>query len=193
MKSFKIAILGSDGSGKTTFRKFLRNKFIEQGKTVEEVVMGWKDFQNPVLKVGSIFHLKTKVKKATPERLLKFRERSLIYYIIYYTELLTRYFKIRRINKEIVLMDRYFYEELMSISGFKFKIFNKLTPSPDLCIVLQAPLEEIIKRGHYASKKQFNIFYSKLKKLRRYRKLIFVDSGQPLHKMYHSIEKHLPR
>jgi len=194
MEPFKIAILGSDGSGKTTFRKFLKNKFKKQGKTVEEHIFGWKNFQNPILKIISKIYLKIKPERnKKQERLERFKERSFFFYLLYYLELWTRYLKVKKSKKNIVLMDRYFYEELMSMKGGKFWIFEKITPVPNLCIVLQTPLKEIIKRDHYASPKRFNTFYSKLKKLSQKRPIVFLNSSKSLNKMYLDIGKYLPK
>jgi len=195
MKSFKIAILGSDGSGKTTFRKFLKNEFQKQGLSVDEYVFGWKKFQNPLLRFISKIYLKSKSeKKKKQERLVRFKERSFLFYLLYYLELWTRQRKVKKSKKQVTLIDRYFYEELMSIpeTGIKFKFFEKLTPRPDLCIVLEAPLRTILKRNHYASPEQLETFYSKLKKLSRIRPMVFVDSSKSLKQMYKSIEKNLP-
>ena len=63
MKRKKIVFLGSDGSGKTTLLNFTKSKAEERGKTTEVFILGWKRFQNPVLKVLSKIHLKNKEKK----------------------------------------------------------------------------------------------------------------------------------
>jgi len=142
--SKKIAFLGSHGSGKTSTINFIKNKLESRGNSVEVFTMGWKQFKNPVLKFFSRIYLKSDYKRQKKEeRLDRFRERSWFFYLIYYIELLTRYAEIKRSEADFILMDRYFYEELMFSSGLKRRVFTKFTPIPNKTFVLETNIEII--------------------------------------------------
>ena len=185
----KIAFLGSHGSGKTTTIEYVKNNLENQGKNVEIIVMGWKNFHNPLLKLFSNLYLKSDYKKnKNEERLDRFKERSWAFYFVYYIELLSRYLKIKRSKKDFVLMDRYFYEELMFMSKTKYKVFSKITPKPDYCFVLISDYSTIIKRNHVVDKDKLENFNNKLKILSKTFPMNFIDSSESLDKIYKNIK-----
>lgn len=192
MKPIKIAFLGSHGSGKTTAVKNTKNNLELKNKTVEVVVMGWKNFHNPLLQFFSKLYLSSDYKKnKNEERLDRFKERSWFFYIIYYIELLTRYIKVKKSKKNFVLMDRYFYEELMFMKGFKFKIFKIITPKPDFTIVLRTNSKVIKNRGHEVSEEKLINFYGRLEKLNKYFPMKFIDSSVNIKKTSKEIEDYI--
>jgi len=196
MKSQRIAFLGSDGSGKTALLMHTKKQLEEQGKSVAVVGMGWKNFENPILKIISKIHMRKKATekeagKVDKERLARFKSRSWGFYSLYYLELWTRYLRVLFSRKDVVLMDRYFYEELMSMQGFKQKFFKALTPKPDICFALKAPLKTILEREHYASPKVFNGFYERLENLSKLRPMTFIDSSESIEKTYKKMEQYL--
>ncbi len=186
--SKKIAFLGSHGSGKTSTINFIKNKLESRGNSVEVFTMGWKQFKNPVLKFFSRIYLKSDYKRQKKEeRLDRFRERSWFFYLIYYIELLTRYAEIKRSEADFILMDRYFYEELMFSSGLKRRVFTKFTPIPNKTFVLETNIEIIKSRGHQASQDKLNMFYDKLKNLSKTFPMVFIDSSKTYEKIYKEI------
>jgi len=193
MKKIKIAFLGSDGSGKTSLIQYAQKKLQNEGKNVRIFFMGWRDLQNPVLRAFSKIYLKKKekCKKTKEEKLARFRERSWFFYIFYYAELWTRYFKILFSGKEIIFMDRYFYDELVFSSGSKFRFFNLLTPKPDLCIILKCPIKIIEKRGVYIKKEIFENFYNHLNLAKNFCRVVEIDSSGDIEKTYLKIKPYL--
>ena len=184
----KIAFLGSHGSGKTSTINFIKNKLESQGKSVEVFAMGWKQFQNPVLRFFSNIYLRSHYKRnKKEERLDRFKERSMLFYLIYYTELLTRYAEVKRSKADFVLMDRYFYEELMFTKGFKRKILKNLTPIPNEAIVLETNQKTISLRGHKVSEEKLRNFYQKLRDLSREFPMVFIDSSKKYENIYEEV------
>lgn len=191
MKPFKIVFLGCNGSGKTTILNYTRKQLEKKGQTVDVVVMGWKNFTNPFLKFISKFKTQ-KISEMNKGRLKRFRQRSFFFYCIYYLELLQRYKLIKNSTKDFVLIDRYFYEELMFANGFAFNLFKKITPPPDKCFILKTSLKVLHKRGHNLSQKELDRFYSHFNKLKKDFDLIFIDSSGSVQKVFKEINKHLP-
>ena len=104
----KLVFLGSDGSGKSTLIEFVKKELRKEGIKAESFVFGWKDFHNPLLKAISNFYLKRR--KEEKERIDRFRNRSFLFYLIYYAELWQRYLKVLFSDAEIILFYRYFYD-----------------------------------------------------------------------------------
>jgi len=193
MKQIKIAFLGSDGSGKTTLINYIKEQLEKKQISTETSILGWKNFHNPLLKIFSKIYLnsKTKQKQKNQQRLERFRQRSWFFYIIYYIELWTRYFKILNSKKQIILIDRYFYEELAFMNNLKLNFFKKITPKPDLCFVLKADINTIKARGHEVSEQNLNNFYYHLENLSKVLPMIFLDSSLSLNKIYQKVEQQL--
>ena len=184
----KIVFLGTNGSGKTSTINFIKNKLEQNGKTTEIYIMGWKDFKNPILKLFSKIYLKSSFKKEEKDRLDRFKERSVFFYLIYYLELLTRYSEIKRLNSDFILIDRYFYEELMFTKGWKYKLFRKLTPIPDKAFVLEINSKKLASRGHNVSEENLKNFYLKLKNLSKDFTMHFIEVSD---KSYEEIYKEI--
>ncbi|PIN77086.1 hypothetical protein COV15_03155 [Candidatus Woesearchaeota archaeon CG10_big_fil_rev_8_21_14_0_10_34_12] len=193
MKSKKIVFVGSDGSGKSNFIKFVKKKLEKSGKSVEVRFMGWRDFENPLIKA---FVRGRRVKESeemekNENRLNRYRNRSFLFYLAYYLEMWTRYIKIRKIKSDFVLIDRYFYDELSFASSFKQGLFDLITPKPDLCLVLRADSKTLEKRGENMPESDLNRFYEKLNKTASRGKMINVDSSKNFHEMYRKVKKGL--
>src|SRR3989344_8818115 len=119
MKKTKIVFLGSEGSGKSTLIRYVKKELDKKRIDSEVFFMGWKNFHNPILKFASKTYLKDREK--TENKLKRYRERSILFYFVYYSELWIRYLKILLCNKDFILMDRYFYDELAFAKGLKLK------------------------------------------------------------------------
>lgn len=190
MKKTKIVFIGSDGSGKTTIINYLKKNLQQQGKTVEVHFFGWRNFRDPILKFFSKIYLKNKMKKnKNEEKLERFKERSWFFYFIYFLELWLRYSSIILSNKNYILIDRYFYDELAFSRGLKFKFFKLITPKPDFCFLLKAPLRKINSRiKQKISKDNFTNFYKNLENLSQHFPIIKVDSSKPVNKTYKKVK-----
>jgi thymidylate kinase len=186
--SQKIAFLGSHGSGKTSTINFIKNKLEKENKKVDVFTMGWKQFHNPTLRFFSSLYLKSPYKKnKTEDRLDRFKERSWLFYLIYYTELLTRYAEVKRSEADFILMDRYFYEELMFTHGLKRKLLRKFTPLPNETIVLETDSKTITSRGHKVSEEKLKNFYSKLRDLSNEFPMNFIDSSKKYENIFEEV------
>ena len=186
-KNKKIVFLGIDGSGKSSLISFLKEKLENQGKSVKIVFMGWRDLENPLLKI----FVKKKRSLKGDDKIKRFRERSWGFYFIYYLEMYYRYFKILFSNKEIVLIDRYFYDEIVFSKGFKFKILSFFAPKPDLCVILKADVKTLEKRGEKFSEEKLKYFYEHLKKIERLCKVVKIDSSKSRENMWKELKKGL--
>lgn len=184
----KIAFLGCDGSGKSTLIDFMSKKLKEKGMTSRVVVMGWKDFENPLVKAISKTYLKQKEKRKTKDdKLGRFRARGFFFYLIYYIELWQRYLKVLFSNADFILMDRYFYDELAFAAGFSAKIFRIITPKPDLAVIVKTPLKTMKRRGYDYDKDKYNQFYDKISRIAGIGKSIEVNGSKPLNKLYKEV------
>lgn len=192
MKSRKIVFIGSDGSGKSTFIKFVKKNLEKKGKTVEIKFMGWRNFENPLIRAFSKKKVEeSRLRKENKNRLKRYRNRGFLFYLAYYLEMWTRYLKIKKIKKDFILMDRYFYDELSFASDFKREFFSLITPVPDLCIVLRADSKTLRKRGENMPESDLNRFYDKLNKTASRGKMIKVDSSNNFYEMYRKVKKEL--
>ena len=182
-----IVFIGSDGSGKSTLIKHVKNQLEKENTPTDIFFMGWKDFYNPLVRMLSKFYLKRK-DKSNEEKLKRYRPRSWIFYIVYYIELWTRYLKVLASKKKYVLLDRYFFDELAFADGFKFKLFKLLTPKPDTCLLLKCSPEILKKRGVVVSQENFDNFYKNLESIKNFFPLFVIDSSPSLQKVYKKIE-----
>lgn len=185
MNQKKIVFLGSDGSGKSTLIKYMKDKLEKEGKSVSTFEFGWKEFKSPLMRFISKRHLeKKKIVNKEERKLSRFRSRGWIFYILYYYELLYRYSDVLKSHSEYLLFDRYFYDEFTFASPFKQKILKIFTPKPDLCVILKAPLKTIRKRGIRVEKEQLDNFYSHLSKAKKFAHTIVLNSIKPRKEMY---------
>jgi len=161
-KSIKIALMGIDGSGKSTIKKTLKNE-LSKNFRVKERYMGWNDFS---LFAGSLYSIINKFRKKSsnsqeelkeyyPERL------SLPYMLVYYCELLTRYLALlpQIILGKTIIFDRYFYDKLglLDKKSLKFKLFNMITPKPDFVLYIRTDTKIIFKRKKEFTQKALNL------------------------------------
>ncbi len=183
MKKFKIVFIGAEESGKTTFINYIKEELEKEGKKVSILLMGWKNFINPFLRIFSKMYLKNK-KGSASRRIIEHKKRSFLFFMIYYSELWLRYMKALLSKNNIILIDRYFYDELAFANGIKFKIFKLITPEPDLCIIMVAPVSVMRKRGLLVNKKDFYGFYERLKRVAKLGNLIYINSSKNLKNNY---------
>jgi len=192
-KQKRIVFLGSDGSGKTSLIRHTKRELEKEGKSVNVFVMGWKDFHNPLLRFFSRIYLKGKEnKKEKGERLDRFRARGWLFYFIYYSELWLRYFNVLLSKADYVLMDRYFYDELMFSRGSKYKFFRLLTPRPDVCLILRVPIDVVRERDKLkVSEDKLENFYNQLYRAESLCKVVRVDNSKPIKGVYSDIRPSL--
>ncbi len=188
MKKIRIAFIGADMSGKTTLVNFFNEKIKKEGKTSEVFFMGWRDFHNPILRLISRTRIADTGKKARSDSLSRYKSRSWIFYVIYYLELWQRYIKTIGSNKDFILFDRYFYDELLFANEIKYKIFSLITPRPDVCFILQAKIEEFKRRGFTGSEIKLKKFYKKLYRANSLCKTVRLDGSGSLEKNYNRIK-----
>ncbi len=192
MKKIKIVFVGCDGSGKSTIIKYFKQELEKEGKSVEVFFLGWRNFQNPILRLFSKFYMKRKERKAVKEeKLERFRSRGWIFYTIYYSELLLRYLKILFSRKEYILIDRYFYDELAFSKGMKLKFFKIITPVPNICFILKASPEILRKRGENITKDRLENFYSHMHNLSKSFPMIKLDSSKPVSSLSKEVMQNL--
>ena len=187
MESKKIVFVGIDGAGKSSLIAFLKEKLQNQGKSVKIVFMGWRNLENPLLKIfvkeGSILKGDDKIKR--------FRERSWSFYIAYYLEMYYRYFKVLFSNEDFILIDRYFYDEIVFSKNIKFRVLSFFTPKPDLCVILKADVKTLGKRGENFSEQRLRYFYENLGKVKRLCKTIEIDSAKSRDRIFRELKKEL--
>lgn len=192
MKNYKVIFLGSDSSGKTTLIKYTKKRLEEDGKSVDVIFMGWRNFYNPILRFFSNIYLKQKArKKVKEEKLARYKSRSWVFYFIYYTELWLRYLKVLLSHKDFILMDRYFYDELMFAKGSKHRFFKLITPRPDIALILKVPLNILKKRGENIKQQRLSNYYKYLDQIKGLCKTMKIDSSKPLNVIYRKIKLQL--
>ncbi|MDO8509347.1 MAG: hypothetical protein Q7S27_06730 [Nanoarchaeota archaeon] len=192
MKNIKIVFLGADRVGKTTLIEYTKKKIEAENNTVISFFLGWKKFHNPILRLFSKIHMSRKNKKIEEKsRLARYKSRSWFFYLVYYFELWIRYVKILNSKAQYILIDRYFYDELVFSKGLKFKLFKLITPKPDICFILKAPLNEFKKRGSIESEADIEKFYKTLSKTSSLCKTVELDSSISVKRIYNKLRKEL--
>lgn len=186
----KIVFLGSDRSGKSSLIQYMKDKLEKEGKSADVIFMGWKNFRNPLLLFFSRMR-KEKRENSDDERLKRYRQRSWVFYLFYYSELWLRYFNVLFSRADYVLMDRYFYDELVFASGLKFKVLRLFTPRPHLCLILRASIQDLRKRGIFFSEEKLKGFYRNLYKIEEFCTTLRVDSSRSLPEIYLGVKKQL--
>ncbi len=196
----KIVFLGIDGSGKTTLINKIKQSLENKNKKTKIVIMGWKkNFHLPFLTYAArIFvnlkrrHYKSKNEKY-PDRYSKefYKDRNLFFSIVYYLELWFRYIEALFSRNDYILFDRYFYERLAFMKGLKFKFFKLVTPKPDFCFVLKAPVETIWKRKKEVSKENIKRYYKKIQELSKEVPITKINTSGTIKKAYNQIKFYL--
>jgi thymidylate kinase len=164
---------GVDGAGKTTTIEGIKKMFEDSGESVVIHNMNRAGnnklfFIQWAMKLKSfIFRtLKVKPKGTDGESVVLvdiYRERSLLFLIIYYIDLWLRFNEAKRLSKNnIVLMDRYFYDGLVLGHQRWFKLFCKFTPKIKSFFLYASP-EVILERKQEASKDNIIDYTDKVK------------------------------
>jgi len=188
----KIVLIGADGSGKTTLSKLLAENLKKDNKTSSTLFMGWRSFRNPILRVLSKKHLKRKEKKnIKEEKLARFRPRSLFFYLVYYSELWLRYLDAISSNKDFVIIDRFFFDELAFADKIKFKFLKLITPNPDHAFLLIAPYKVMKSRGYEGNKENLDRFNKKLTSLSNSFNIKVIDCSKSLTSLVPEIMKNI--
>lgn len=184
-----VVFIGIDGSGKTTTITKIKEELKKIGEESKVVYMGLGDnFTLPFLRKMLEFYSNIKYKqlnKIRKKELKKdnWRERKFFWILIQYIELWIRWIKSKIFSKEkIILFDRFFYDGLIFSNEKNFHFFKKFTPKPDVCFMLVAPPEIIIKRKNEASLKNIENFYKKAELLKKYFEIKTIDNTKSLEK-----------
>lgn len=129
MKNKTVALLGVDGSGKSTAVENLKALF---GEKCEIIYMGYKDFDDP------------RITRLDGRRVAMPFVRFLIYRCYW-----RRFLYGVKMNK-IIIFDRYVHEVFINSTGYQKWIntllYKYLFPKPRLIIYLHCPVSESLKR-----------------------------------------------
>lgn len=192
---------GVDGAGKTTTINEVKKRLEQQGYPCVAYLMGRAgNHKLPLIKTFMKFKAKRlKQKKGIDPKkdaLLVdiYRKRGLLFMSIYYLDLWLRYGEVKRLaKKNIVLMDRFFYDGLALSKKQYVSFFKKLTPKIK-SFFLYAPPEVIRKRKQEAT----------MQNMRDYKKRVeqefvgefdiqMIDTSQPLKKVVSTIENEITK
>jgi len=183
MKS--VAFIGIDGAGKTTLIEKVMKKFEQEGVRCKFVYMGLgRDIKIPFFgKLMSIYgRLRYKNKQKVKDGKVwdgerdNYRIRSFPWLSIQFLEFWVRYLKAKRLKNGNVFFDRYFYDGLVFAEGRNFEFFRRFIPKPDLCFLVCAPVDVILKRKKEANKKNIEEFYRKIDLVGEHFKIIKIDN-----------------
>ena len=182
-----IALMGIDGSGKTTIAKALKDRLEKMGKRVRYHAEFNYIFLNHLLK----FFFRNRLEKATRRYLEEERKRPPVFKIwpyLVFLDCLIAYLKFKLLDRgKIIICDRYFYdfiipfEALGDINWFIRRLFLSL-PRPDLGFLLDVSPEiayERTKDTHDVSVKWLTGWREKYLKLNQRLNFKVVSSEKP--------------
>ena len=187
MKNKIVAFIGIDGAGKTTIIEQVCEKLTQQGKICKRLYMGLgREYQIPFLEKIIEFYSKKKYQKFSKTKNGKeiiydnYRQRSFFWIVVQYTELWARYLKAKFRKERYILFDRYFYDGLILAGKKNFNFFRFLTPKPDKCFFIWAPIKTILKRKQEANEQNIKKFNEKINHLTRYFKINKIDNSRKI-------------
>ena len=167
----RIAFVGIDGAGKTTIIEEIKKNLEKSGKICAVEYMGFgRNLHMPFLKnairkysTKKYFYRERGEIKRKPTKRKNYRIRSFSWLLVYYSELLIRYFKTIFTKSDYVFYDRYFYDGLVFSNKKNFKWLSKLIPRPNKSFLIYAPPKVIRGRKKEAELKDIRQFYEKMK------------------------------
>ncbi len=137
-KQIKVAVIGVDGTGKTSLLKNIAEKY---NNTSYTAYMGFKNVNNPsALKI-----MENKKLEWIPGI------EGIKYYFGFYFEMRSRIKKAINSKKKLVVYDRYPWEGYDNADSgyrklFAYIFFELLMPSPDIIIYLHCPIDVSLSR-----------------------------------------------
>jgi len=167
----RIAFVGIDGAGKTTIIEEIKKNLEKGGKICAVEYMGFgRNLHMPFLKnairgysTKKYFYRENGEIKRKPTKRENYRIRSFLWLLVYYSELLIRYFKNIFTKSDYILYDRYFYDGLVFSGKKNFKWLSKLIPRPNKSFLIYAPEKIIRERKQEAELKDIRQFYGQMK------------------------------
>ena len=164
-----ITFSGLDGAGKSTLIEWLRNELERQHRPV--VVLHLNDHVGvyawaralrdrlfggpPADALPRMEPLPTRAGRVRDAILWSRTLRGVLYPIDLVVFLLVRFY-LERVQRRVLIMDRYFYDRLVDVAGHGgrgwawLRMLARLTPTPDLPILLDiTPEEAFARKGEY--------------------------------------------
>ncbi|MGB4463882.1 MAG: hypothetical protein WBI96_04350 [Candidatus Hydrothermia bacterium] len=188
-RRYTVAILGPDGSGKTTFVEVLKKK-IEDKLKINQVSIKIFHFRPNVFpNLANIFRIQTKNQNGLeipyqkpPAGFISSLMRIAYYsldYIIGYCIKVVPHFK----NYPFIIFDRYAHEFLcdpcrsrINLPLFVRKAFFAIIPKPRWTFVLKADADTILQRKKELSKEKVEELNENYAMLSRYKNVYFLDA-----------------
>ena len=184
-----ITFSGLDGSGKSTLVDYLKESLEKENRKVAVSHMNYDIGLYSALRL-----LKTKVLRSNKETQShapreaahagKFRNRTAklryklvwnkgLRFMVYPIDVLIFLcyrFYVEKVNRQVLIMDRYFYDTLVDVTGgrrsYRFRFLSWLTPTPTLPVYLDISPEKA-----FARKNEYSVDYLNRRRL-SYHKLI---------------------
>lgn len=200
MKNKNIyAFFGVDGAGKTTTISEVKKELEKQGKKVEIFLMGRAGnhrlpFIKKFMRIKARYLKKKKGLDPKKDALLVdiYRKRGLLFMLVYYVDLWLRFFEIKKLAKEkVVLTDRFFYDGLALTKEVYLPLFRKITPKVK-SFFLHAPPEVILKRKKEATPKNMKDYKKRVEEnFSDYFDIVFINTSEELKKVTSIIVKEI--
>ena len=175
-----IAIIGTDGSGKSTTQELLRNSLEKDGYRPRYVYMGRAR--------GNVL-VSDKLKEKAEVAHHKSKSNWLKYiaswvYLFDYLARFAKIFFLSRVRGETVLCDRYYFDiQLMdSYSKIAYRLLALFAPKPDVLAVLDCTVDTLMSRKaertpeEYERQRQFYLSIGQEAKVRLWRGILDTDS-----------------
>lgn len=167
-----ITFSGLDGSGKSTLVEYLKERLERENKEVVVSHMNYDVGLYSLLRFARTKFAKTNGRAAQMHaprdrafendfqtKIAKLRYRLVwnkgLRFLIYPLDVLFFLFYrlyVERMNQRVLIMDRYFYDTVVDITGarrsFPTRLLSWLTPAPDLSIYLDCNAEKAFRRKH---------------------------------------------
>lgn len=157
-KATVICLLGPDGSGKSTLSKWLAVRyplFLQKfNVTSRQHYFGWDPFLPLTKVISKLFKKKSySIVAEANKQPRSFSLSQELFFGYYYIEYLAKYFYFifpRRWKKEVIIVDRYFYDLAVHYryaeQSILLPLLLQLYPKPDFTFLLDAPVETLQQR-----------------------------------------------